>query len=195
MALAAKSAAKSLLSESVLNHSYRVYYLAKAMAAKWDVPIDDELDALLLTVSLLHDLNLQSPTPGRCFAVEGGFRAMQIVQEAGASDALAEYIGASIGLHMNIHRNDSYRRGLAEPVMFVAWGGLVDVYGQMKVQFDPGWVTELLDPKDGYPRLGFKEVAIEAMTAEAEAVEGGRVHWLVTGGNIANWIRDAPWDE
>jgi hypothetical protein len=59
------------LSPLVLEHSYRTYYFGRVLAAGDGAEVD--VEAVYLA-SLLHDLHLEHPTPGKCFAVTGAER-------------------------------------------------------------------------------------------------------------------------
>lgn len=81
LARAAEQEARDCVTPHVLEHSYRTYFFGKALAELDDIQVDDEL---VYVASLLHDLQLEHPTPGRCFAVVGGERAARFVMTQGA---------------------------------------------------------------------------------------------------------------
>ncbi|MGH3955081.1 MAG: HD domain-containing protein, partial [Mycobacterium sp.] len=90
LARAAEQEARDSVTPHVLEHSYRTYFFGKALAEFDGVQVDDEL---VYIASLLHDLQLEHPTPGRCFAVVGGERAAQFVRDRGASEDRAQAVG------------------------------------------------------------------------------------------------------
>ncbi|WP_433678833.1 HD domain-containing protein [Nocardia sp. CA-119907] len=180
---AAEVAARSL-TEPVLNHCLRGYYYARAMAECWGRPFDDEIS---YAACLLHDLYLETPTPGRCFAVVGALHAMDIALEAGVPSDRADALGRAIALHMNLDIAHLH----SDPAGFVAAGAFVDVYGVPKNSFEDGWLQELWRR---YPRLGFTQIAAASMEAQA-AVENSRTHWLVNHGHVIHWVLKAPYND
>ena len=85
LARRAEEFAKQELSTHVLAHSYRTYFFGKVLAAHDGVAVNDEIVYL---AALLHDLQLEHPTPGRCFAVTGAERAAQLLEEWGADSSM-----------------------------------------------------------------------------------------------------------
>jgi len=77
----AEAEAREALSPHVLEHSYRTYLFGLVLASIDTVRVDEEL---AYVSSLLHDLQLEHPTSGRCFAVVGGERAERFALERGA---------------------------------------------------------------------------------------------------------------
>ncbi|HZZ45448.1 MAG TPA: hypothetical protein VFE65_01030 [Pseudonocardia sp.] len=68
----AQELARQSPSPYLLHHSYRVYLFGLALARLDAVEVDEEL---AFVASTLHDLNLEHPTAGQCFAVVGAHRA------------------------------------------------------------------------------------------------------------------------
>ena len=77
---------RETLTPSMQNHSLRTFVFGLALANLDGVRLDVEH---LYVASLLHDIALETPTPGRCFAVVGAERALAIAQRAGAKEATA----------------------------------------------------------------------------------------------------------
>ncbi|MFI9507021.1 phosphohydrolase [Nocardia sp. NPDC052566] len=184
LARAAETEARECLTQHVLEHSYRSYFFGRALSELDGVPYDDEL---AYVSCLLHDLQLEHPTPGRCFAVTGAERAMKFVLGEGATPEQAETIGAAIAAHITI--------GVADDLGdlgFVSAGAAVDVFGARMCDLNPEWVTELLLR---HPRHEFKRHMSAAMKTESAAVPDGRTHWLVTTAAFRQLIRFAPFPE
>ncbi|MGY1945526.1 HD domain-containing protein [Nocardia asiatica] len=184
LAVAAETEAREALSPPVLNHSLRTYYFGRVLADSDGVAYDDEL---VYVSCLLHDLQLEHPTPGRCFAVAGGERAAAVALGAGAPPERAEAIGAAIAAHITPGVADD----LGDPGGFVSAGASVDVLGTRLAQLDPAWVDELLRR---HPRLDFKRHVIAAFRAEAKSMPRGRIHFLNRSGFLA-MIRLSPFGE
>lgn len=185
LALAAEEEARDVLTPHVLQHSYRTYLFALALAAVERVPVDEELGYVSC---LLHDVTLEHPTPGRCFAVTGGERAQQFALDHGAAPDRAAAIGAAVAGHITAGANDD----LGDPAGFVAAGALLDVAGARMEETDPEFIRAVLAR---HPRLGFKRHLVRAWAAESRAVPAGRARWLTTHAAFPLLIRAAPFDE
>ncbi|MEV6321390.1 phosphohydrolase [Nocardia sp. NPDC051787] len=168
----AETEARAVLSPTLLEHSYRTYWFARVLAGIDGRDYDDEL---AYVSCLLHDLALERPTPGCCFAVTGARRAIALAVAAGETPERAQDLGAAVAGHMTL----GVSADLSDPAGFVAAGTSLDLYGARLSEFDPVWVRELLLL---HPRLGFKHAAVAAIRAEAAAVPGGRTAWLAAWG-------------
>ena len=173
------------LSPHVLAHSYRTYFLGKALAAQDGVAVDDELSYL---AALLHDLHLEHPTPGRCFAVTGGERAARLLVEWGADAATAESVGAAACGHATPGADQN----LSEPAGFVLAGSLADVAGRRLDEIDPSWLAEL---QRHYPRHSLKRHLVPALRNEAKAVPRGRIHLANRWAGLPLLVRTAPYPD
>ncbi|EUA61012.1 HD domain protein [Mycobacteroides abscessus 1948] len=169
----------------MLEHSYRTYFFGKALAELDDIQVDDEL---VYVASLLHDLQLEHPTPGRCFAVVGGERAARFVMTQGAPADRAEAVGAAIAAHITLGASDN----LADPGGFVSAGAGTDVFGLRLSDLDAEWVQELLHR---HPRLDFKRHMRRAWAAESAAVPNGRAAWLTRYAAFPMLVKAAPFGE
>lgn len=184
LARAAETEARERLTPHVLEHSYRSYFFGRALADLDGVKYDDEL---AYVACLLHDLNLEHPTPGRCFAVVGAERAVEFATGAGATPEQARTIGAAIAAHLTIGVADR-----PDDLGFVSAGAGADVLGLRLADLDPAWVADLLHR---HPRHDFKRHMIAALRAEAAVVPNGRARWLLTTAQFAPLIRLAPFPE
>ncbi|QIS16635.1 phosphohydrolase [Nocardia arthritidis] len=183
LAKAAEIEARECLTPHVLEHSYRTYFFGRALYEFVGAPYDDEL---AYVASLLHDLKLEHPTPGRCFAVTGAERAVDFVKAHGATPEQAATIGAGIAAHLTV--------GVAQQLGdlgFVSAGAGTDVFGTGLAEMSPDWVAALLRQ---HPRHDFKRHMRAAVAAESAAVPGGRTKWLSTVG-FQQLIQLAPFAE
>ncbi len=185
MARAAEAEARDALTPHVLEHSFRSYVFGLALAGIDGISVDREL---AFTACMFHDIQLEHPTPGRCFAVVSGERAERFALQQGASAASATLIGAGIAAHLT--------PGVAEDLSdlggFVSAGALVDVTGARLIELDPTWVREVLDR---HPRHEFKRHLVAALAEERRHVPDGRIDWLVRRAAFNTLIKAAPYDE
>ncbi|NUS45058.1 MAG: phosphohydrolase [Mycobacteriaceae bacterium] len=173
------------LSPHVRNHSYRCYYLGKALADQAGVAYDDELSYI---AALLHDLNLEHRTPGRCFAVTGGERALKILTGWGVDPARAEAVAAA----GHGHATPGADHNLGDPAGLVLAGSLADCLGRRLDQLDPQWLAQL---QTRYPRHDFKRHLIPALRGESKAVPGGRIRVVNRWAAFPLLVRTAPYPE
>ncbi|MFC9433581.1 HD domain-containing protein [Nocardia sp. NPDC057030] len=186
LARAAETEARESLSIHVRAHSYRTYFFGRVLADLDGARYDDEL---VYVACLLHDLHLEHPTPGSCFAVTGAERAARFVAAAGATPARTQAIATAITTHITPgNGNDD----LSIPGRFIYAGASADVIGARISELDPTWVTELCRL---HPRHNFSTHMINALTNEAKAMPQGRTHWLNTRTALRQLIRFAPFPE
>jgi hypothetical protein len=181
----AEQQARDELSPHVREHCYRTYLFGLALAAIDGVRVDEEL---VYVASLLPDLRVEHPTPGRCFAVAGAELAQAFVRERGAPPERAEAIAAAIAGHITVGAAEE----IANPDGFVSAGAIVDVAGVRMHELDPAWVRAVLDR---HPRLGFRRRLLAAFKAESKAVPAGRIRWRNRYAAFPLLIRAAPFDE
>ncbi|RDI68347.1 phosphohydrolase [Nocardia pseudobrasiliensis] len=184
LARAAENEAREGLTPHMLAHSYRTYFFGRALCELHGVAFDDEL---AYVSSLLHDINLENPTPGRCFAVTGAERAVELATANGATFERAQKIGAAIAAHIT--------PGVADDLGdlgFVSAGAAVDVVGARLWELDPAWVEDLLRR---HPRHNFKQHDMAALDREVEAMPEGRIKWLIAYTAFRRRVRTAPFAE
>jgi hypothetical protein len=185
LARRAEAFAQQELSTHVLAPSYRTYFFGKVLAAHDDVAVDDEIVYL---AALLHDLQLERPTPGRCFAVTGAERAGRLLEEWGADSGTANTVATAICRHAT----PGVEHDLADPAGFVLAGSLADIIGRRLDDIDPSWLEGL---QQSYPRHHLKQKLIEALRAEAKAVPRGRMRLANRWGSLPLLVRTAPYRE
>lgn len=184
LAKATEEQARESLSVHMLEHSYRTYFFGRVLADLDRAHYDDEL---VYVACLLHDLRLEHPTPGRCFAVTGGERAAEFALANGAPPERATAIGAAIAAHIT----PGVAADLSDPGGFVSAGAAVDVLGARIDAIDPAWSEELLRR---HPRHELKRHLVAAFRAEAKAVPKGRTA-LLLGAGFNQTVRLAPFSE
>ncbi|HEX4358753.1 MAG TPA: hypothetical protein VH141_14575 [Pseudonocardia sp.] len=185
LAKEAEAQAREVLSVDLLAHSYRTYLFGLVLAQLDGVRVDEEV---CYVASLLHDLQLGDPTPGRCFAVAGGERAERFALDQGTEPTRAASIGAAIAAHITAGASDD----LADPGGFVSAGAFVDVSGARVDEMRPDWVADLLAR---HPRHNLKHKLRGYWAAESLAVPDGRARWLTRTAGLPLLVRLAPFDE
>jgi hypothetical protein len=178
----AQDAARTELDGFLLEHSYRTYLFGLALARLDAVEVDEEL---AFVASMLHDLQLGRPTPGRCFAAVGAQRAEEFALAHDAAPERARRIAAEISGHVT---PGGYEDIEAEGG-FVGAGAVCDLMGLRLDELDPDWVSDLLGR---HPRAGFKRDLIAVWRAEGRAVPDGRVRWLTRYAMLPALVRIAP---
>ncbi|HTQ18411.1 phosphohydrolase [Mycobacterium sp.] len=173
------------LSAHVLAHSYRTYYFGKVLAAQDGVTVDDEIAYL---TALLHDLQLEHPTPGRCFALTGAERTAQLLADWGADDSTTKTVAAAACAHAT----PGVDHDLADPAGFVLAGSLADIIGRRLDDIEPSWLEDL---QQRYPRHGLKQHLVAALRAEAKAVPRGRMCLANRWASVPLLVRIAPYPE
>jgi hypothetical protein len=182
LARAAEVEARAVLSPHVLEHSYRSYLFGLVLAAVDGVETDEEL---AFTACMLHDLQLEAPTPRRCFAVVGARRAHAFALDHGAPPEVAERIAGGVSGHLTPGVADD----LTDLAGFVSAGALVDVAGSRLQEFDRQWVADVLAR---HPRHDFKRHLRAAIAQEARMVPDGRTAWLIRWARFQTLIAIAP---
>ncbi|WP_054815400.1 HD domain-containing protein [Nocardia arizonensis] len=184
LARSAEEHARESLSVHLLEHSYRTYYFGRVLAELDRARYDDEL---VYVACLLHDLALEHPTPGRCFAVVGAERAVAFALADGAAAERADAVGAAIAAHIT----PGVAADLNDPGGFVSAGASVDVLGARIGDIDPTWLADLLVR---HPRHGLGRHLRTAFGEEAKAVPRGRMALLLRAG-FDQAVRLAPFSE
>jgi hypothetical protein len=179
LAKAAELEAREQLSPGVLEHSYRTYLFGRLLAQMAAVPVDAEL---AFVTSILHDLQLEHRTPGRCFAVTGAERAQQFVLDHGVSPDTSARVGAGVAAHLTVGAADD----LADLGGFVSAGAFVDITGYGLHAIDPAWVEEL---HARHPRHGLQRYLLETLKQEAKDVPDGRIRWMSRYGSFRTLLR------
>ncbi|SLG56559.1 HD domain-containing protein [Mycobacteroides abscessus] len=185
LAKAAEEEANDTLPPWLVNHSIRTYFFARVLTQIDSVSVDDELN---YAASLLHDRGFDKPTPGRCFTVVGGERAIAVAEAAGVDPQRAREVGAACSDHSTVGMDHH----LNIPGGYVIAGSLVDCMAKRLYEFDPTWVTELFAR---YPRLNLNRELTAVMGAEVRAVPNGRLALTHRVVSPAFLLRVSPFPE
>ena len=182
---AAEECARRVLTEPLLNHSYRSYVYGRALGELEGTDLDTEL---LFAGALLHDTGLVNPTGTADFTLTSARLARQVAEQVGLSTDATDTLTTAITMH--------YTPGVtveAGPVAYLlAAGAAVDVVGLRSWELPPTTIAEVVR---AHPRVGFKTVFTEAFRQEAARVPEGRARVLQRYGAFAAAIRFAPFNE
>ncbi|WP_370249770.1 hypothetical protein [Nocardioides sp.] len=179
---AVEEAAARHQSATMLAHGYRTVAYAHALGTLDGVRPDPEL---LWCASLLHDVALEQPVAGHCFAVRGGELAEQVALDAGADAATARLLGDAVARHATADLDPA-----THPLPYlVAAGALVDVLGKRLEQVDPAFVAAVTARR---PRGDFARLLARTWRAEARAVPAGRAAQVHRTTGFAFAARFAP---
>jgi hypothetical protein len=181
----AERACHETLSTAMANHSLRTFVFGLALSELDGKAVDLEE---LYVCSLLHDLALEAPTPGRCFAVVGAERARALLLAAGADAEMAERIAEGIALH--ISPGIGFERGPLAPL--VAGGALIDLAGLRLEELSPELVAGAFAR---WPRAGCKRQLAGCWRREARAVPQGRAAATERYALFSLVVRLAPFAE
>ena len=178
----AEREARSRLSPTLLNHSYRTYAFGVALGALADIDVDHEL---LFAAAMLHDVGLGRSVQGVDFTLASAAVARDVAKTVGLSAAATETIRSAITLH--------YSPGVSlahGPVAYLLSAGAgVDVAGLRSWALPPQVLADVVAKR---PRLGFKREFRAAFRAEAAAVPRGRARLLRRYGAFDLAIACAP---
>lgn len=167
----------------LVNHSYRVYIFATALARLDGVATDDEA---MFVASMLHDLHLGNPAPGgQCFAVAGAQRAETLALEHGSSAERGARIGAEVSGHVTVGGYED----LSGEGGFVGAGAVLDLLGLRLDELSKDFVAQVLAQQ---PRDHFKRDIRRAWKVETRAVPDGRAAWLSRYAMMLTLVRIAP---
>jgi hypothetical protein len=185
LARLAEQECRETLSPTMMNHSYRTIVFGLALA-DLDHP---QLDAEQLYVaSLLHDIELERPQAGFCFAVRGGHRARELCERAGVDDTTAWTVSEAITAHITPGVDPEL--GPLAPA--IAGGAMVDLLGMRLWDLDQGFVDAVIAR---HPRLGCTKHLAACWRAEASAVPQGRAAALERMAMFSLFVRLAPYAE
>ncbi|MGQ0625897.1 MAG: HD domain-containing protein [Sporichthyaceae bacterium] len=178
----AEAEAQELMSPAFLHHCYRTYLFGRALAEAEGTAVDDEL---VYVASLLHEIGLESPTAGRCFAVVGAERAERFALERDVEPERARRIGAEISGHLNLGAGSN----IAGEGGFVSAGALVDVLGLRMDELTRDYVAAVVAR---HPRHDLTRYGIPKFKAEGRTNRDGRAHWLNRYALVPTLWRIAP---
>ncbi len=179
---AADALARHRLSPALLNHSYRTYAFATALADLDHLDVDRDL---LYAAALLHDVGLSTPTPQIDFTLASARAARNLAERVGLSSAATDTLLTAITLH---HSPGVTLASGPVPHLLSAGAGL-DVIGLWSWKLPPGLLAQVTST---YPRLGFKREFTAAFRIEAAHVPAGRAAFLRRYGAFDLAVKLAP---
>jgi hypothetical protein len=155
LAVAAAELAYRASPPNLYNHVIRTYLFAGLLFGKLGKAYDAEL---VFVGSALHDLGLldEYMSPTQRFELDGADAAMKFLTERGVAEARASVVWDAIALHTN----GTIAARKAPEIAMVSAGAIMDAAGLNLDQVSPDSVAQVLD---AYPRLGFKDAAIQTM--------------------------------
>jgi hypothetical protein len=146
--------------ETLYNHVVRTYLFGSTLLDAQGVSYDREL---AFVAAMLHDLGLvdQFMSPDARYELDGADAAAQFLRGWGRSDREIELVWDAIALHTN--PTIAVRK--APEIALIALGAGLDVAGNGYDQIQPADMATILA---AYPRLDFKQAAVEGMIEQCE---------------------------
>ncbi len=176
---------RETLTASMVNHSYRTFAFGLALAQLDEVQVDHEA---LLVAALMHDIALEAPTPGRCFAVVGGERTLALGSQVGDGRSTSRTAAEAVCLHITPGLDATFH-----PAGFlISAGATIDLLGLRIWDMEPGFVERVFE---AYPRFGAKRHVAACWRREAQAVPGGRAALVEHAALFSLFVRLAPFAE
>jgi len=157
-----------LMPRMIIEHSYRSYFYARALAELEGVGHDPEV---LFVAAMYHDAGAMEPdlsNGGRCFTLPGAELAVQRLEAAERSREQAEAGGEAITLHIN--PDVPVEQGAEQHLLHD--GVLLDATGVRAWDFDSEAI-ELV--RSRHPRLRFTQEGGGLLKAQAKAIPGCRI--------------------
>lgn len=160
LAQAAAALVFSASPELLYNHCMRTYVFAGLLLGTMDTKFDQEL---AFVGSALHDLGLLDAfmSPTERFEIDGADAAMKFMNDWCVPRERAEIVWDAIALHTNM----GIATRKAPEIAAVSLGAAMDAGGLGLEKLQPASVAEVILT---FPRLGFKEDAVQRMTALCE---------------------------
>jgi hypothetical protein len=176
---------KAKLSTTMLNHSYRTFVYGLALAVLDNVTFDEET---FYVASLLHDVCLESPQPGRCFAVRGAEVSKAILEQSGADIGVVNRIAEAVALHITpgIRYNQNATAAL------IAGGALLDLAGFRLWDMQRTFVQQVIER---YPRGDVRRHLARCWRMESKQLPQGRAALVEKTTFFSTLIRLAPFDD
>jgi len=180
-------ACTELLPRFVLEHSFRSFLYARALATREGVSPDEEL---MFVATMFHDAGALEPdmrAGGRCFTLGGAEQAEEQLRAAGFPPEACDAVSEAITLHIN--PEVSRRHG--ELAHCVHDGVLLDVVGLR------GWELErdaIRAVRERHPRLDATRQLTGLVRAQAKAIPACRIAAALQAGfGVA--LKFGPWQD
>ncbi len=185
LAREAEAEARATISPPMINHSYRTFLYGVALSHLDGVAVDTEH---LYAAALLHDVALEAPDPGCCFAVRGGRTMRDVALRAGADEATARALAEGVANH--ITPGVGYAQGVLAPL--IQFGAMVDLTGLRLWDLRADFVDAVAAR---HPRLGAKRHLGACWRAEARTFPEGRAAFVEKAFRFSLLVRLAPFPE
>jgi hypothetical protein len=174
------------LAEAVVEHSYRSYLYARALAVVDGIECDEEAT---FAGAMLHDYGIKDipQLRDRCFTLPGAERAEELGEGAGWEAERTHAAAEAITLHLN--PVVPVEQGAVQHL--VHDGVLLDAVGLRAAELDAEGIRHV---RERHPRLGFNRVGLDALREHGRSVAGCRTEAVVrTGFGLA--LRLGPWQD
>jgi hypothetical protein len=182
LAVEAEKEAVERLSPAILNHSYRTFLFALALADIEGITVDVEH---LYAASMLHDVGLETPDPNCCFAVSGGRLMYQVAQRSGIHSSVSEILAEAI-IH---HITPGVGRELGELPLLIQWGSLLDMSGLRLWEIPKDYAESTLIR---FPRKNLKNHLLACWKKETTTFSKGRTALVERWSRLSWLVRIAP---
>jgi hypothetical protein len=185
-AKAAEELCQEMRPEMLINHSYRTYAWAAAVAAHKRIAYDNEV---VYVSSLLHDLGIahsHRQSGGGCFTLIGADAAARTAKGAGWADNRAELAADAITLHMNLRvAKDSPEAWLT------AFGTQLDAVGAGFWTVDRATREAVIER---YPRADVKQTMAGLFDWQARHNPGTRAQFYARYLSLRWRLRHTPFE-
>jgi hypothetical protein len=174
------------LQDTVVEHSYRSYLYARALAIAEGVECDEEAT---FVAAMFHDYGMKdiASLRDRCFTLPGADGAERATEGAGWPQERREDAMEAITMHLN--PVVPLERGAVQHL--VHDGVLLDVVGLRAWELDREGIRRV---RERHPRLGFNQTGGGLLRENARNVPGCRAGALfATGFGLA--LRLGPWQD
>lgn len=178
----AEEEAHELQSIPMRNHGYRTWVFGSALAAIDGAPLDDES---FYASSLVHDVGLEHPSPGRCFTHRSARAVASAAERAGVDPRLKHEMMDGISMHIS----PGLRYEESAIGYYLQAGAIADLAGVRAWEL-PSDLRSRAD--QAYPRGRIHEVLSTCWHAEAKHVARGRAQLADTYGQFSRVVRWLP---
>jgi hypothetical protein len=174
------------LESSIVEHSYRCYLYARALALAEGVECDEEA---VFVAAMLHDYGVKDipALSDRCFTLVGADEALATGDRAGWTADRCEAAAEAITLHLN--PAVPAEQGLVQHL--VHDGVVLDVFGLRATELDADGIERV---RERHPRRSFNRVGGGLLRENGRRVPGCRSAVLfATGFGLA--LKLSPWQD
>jgi hypothetical protein len=174
------------LDRSIVEHSYRSYIYARALATVEGVECDEEAT---FVAAMFHDYGTKDigSLRDRCFTLPGAEGAEALLEPAGWEQGRREVAAEAITRHLN--PSVPIEQGAVQH--FVHGGITLDVVGLRAWELDGEGIRRV---RERHPRLKFNEVGGGMLRQHGRAVRGCRAAALFAGG-FGLALKLGPWQD